>query len=106
MYFSDYLDVPPEMVREQPYDFQVDVWSLGIIVYEMVTGCSPFTADSEKHTMAKIKEYSDFSTIKRKLEDLQVSGELLDFLKRLINPETTQRMKVEDVLVHPWIKPG
>ena len=36
----DYL--PPEMVYGQQYDNSVDLWSLGILTYEMTTGLTPF----------------------------------------------------------------
>jgi serine/threonine protein kinase len=37
----------PEIIREEPYDGSVDWWSLGVMVYEMLVGESPFDADDE-----------------------------------------------------------
>jgi serine/threonine protein kinase len=44
----DYL--PPEMVESQPHDQRVDVWSLGILCYEMLTGAPPFEDLNEGYT--------------------------------------------------------
>ena len=35
--------VAPEIITKKSHDFRVDIWSLGILVYELVTGAPPFT---------------------------------------------------------------
>ena len=37
-----YEYMAPEIVKEKPYDKGVDVWSLGILLYELTHGYSPF----------------------------------------------------------------
>lgn len=39
--------IAPEIIREQEYDYSVDWWSLGVLMYEMIVGCSPFEASNE-----------------------------------------------------------
>ena len=38
----DYL--PPEMVEGKEHDSNVDLWSLGVLMYEFLTGAPPFEA--------------------------------------------------------------
>ena len=39
----------PEIVKEVPYDLGIDVWSLGILLYELTHGYSPFRSQKEYH---------------------------------------------------------
>ena len=33
---------PPEIIREQPYAPSIDVWTIRVLLYELLHGCSPF----------------------------------------------------------------
>jgi len=59
--FCGTLDyVPPEILKGDQYDEKVDIWSLGVLIYEMATGKAPFECPSidpshtEEKTMNKI----------------------------------------------------
>lgn len=48
----DYLS--PEMVKGQPYDGAIDVWSLGVLMFEFLFGKPPFEAASHQQTYRRI----------------------------------------------------
>lgn len=45
----------PEIIQELPYGFGVDWWSLGVLVYEMLIGDSPFSGDDEEELFESIQ---------------------------------------------------
>lgn len=52
-----YEYMAPEILKELPYDFAIDVWSLGILLYELIHGFSPFRASETANQNAEDEEY-------------------------------------------------
>lgn len=48
----DYL--PPEMIEGRTHDEKVDLWSLGVLIYEFLVGKPPFETKSHEETYRKI----------------------------------------------------
>ncbi|ETI37112.1 AUR protein kinase [Phytophthora nicotianae] len=90
----DYL--PPEMIENKPHDENVDVWTLGILMYEFLTGAPPFETENTKETYRRIAHV-----------DLKfpsyVSSEAQDLLVKILRHDPQQRIPLERVLEHPWI---
>jgi len=91
----DYLS--PEMVQGQKYDSSVDIWGLGVLLYEFVVGQPPFEANTYKETYRRISqvEYDCPSWL---------SFEAKDLLSRLLVKEPWKRLPLDQVLKHPWIR--
>ncbi|XP_067847064.1 serine/threonine-protein kinase PAK 4-like [Heptranchias perlo] len=89
----------PEVIARLPYGPEVDIWSLGIMVMEMVDGEPPYFSDSPVQAMKMLR---DHPPPRLKLEH-KVSPILRDFLGRILIREVTQRATSIDLLDHPFL---
>ncbi|PWW77392.1 kinase-like protein [Tuber magnatum] len=53
-----YQYMAPEIVRDQPYDARCDWWSLGVIICEILFGCTPFDAENREESKTKLLNWS------------------------------------------------
>ena len=99
---ADYI--APEVIKGQAHTFRLDFWSLGIIVYELLTGSLPFNADSPeqifRNALARHIEYPPIGT-----EDGQITPEAHSFIEALLQPEPYQRLGsngIQEIKDHPF----
>lgn len=90
----DYL--PPEMVEGREHDSTVDIWSLGVLMYEFLVGNPPFEANGYRATYRRI------SNIDLRFPPT-VSLGARDLISRLLVKDQSKRMKLSEVPKHPWI---
>lgn len=90
----DYL--PPEMVQGKPHTKNVDLWSLGVLCYELLVGRAPFLATEYDDTYKKIIK------VDYKLPD-HVTKAAAHFISKLLVSNPQQRLPLDQVLIHPWI---
>jgi 5'-AMP-activated protein kinase catalytic alpha subunit len=87
----------PETLRDGPFDGPAnDVWSCGVILYEMLAGRLPFGAKSKSAVVAEIK---NGHTVYPKY----FSSAVIFLLKAILNPTPHDRASVEQILAHPWM---
>ena len=45
----------PEMVQNRPYDYKIDIWALGILLFELIAGKAPFKGNSPEEVLNQMK---------------------------------------------------
>ncbi|BFF89936.1 aurora kinase C [Drosophila madeirensis] len=90
----DYL--PPEMVQGKPHTKNVDLWSLGVLCFELLVGHAPFYSKNYDETYKKILK------VEYKLPE-QISKAAAHLISKLLVLNPQHRLPLDQVLVHPWI---
>jgi len=95
--------VAPEVLKNEPYDKAVDLWSLGVILYILLCGFPPFFSDSTAALYKQIKKgaYDFPSPYWDEISDLAK-----DLVRHLLTVDPQERYTTAQVLSHPWIQGG
>ncbi|XP_034937580.1 serine/threonine-protein kinase 17B-like [Chelonus insularis] len=91
--------IAPEVLNYEPISLATDMWSVGVLLYVLLTGCSPFGGDTKQETFCNISRcHLDFP------HDLfeDVSEEARDLMSKLMVKDASQRLTVTECLQHPW----
>lgn len=90
----------PEVISRLPYGPEVDIWSLGIMVMEMVDGEPPFFNEPPLQAMRRIRDMPP-----PKLKNPQkVTPRLQGFLEKMLVRDPAQRATAAELLHHPFLR--
>lgn len=87
---------PPEVLLSQHFSKKSDIWSLGIILYELLSKLSPFNGIINEHTIHNILNSS--SVLSGRL-----SHSLKSLLSLLLSKDPKERPTTREILKHEWI---
>eukprot|EP01017_Pseudomicrothorax_dubius_P007910 TRINITY_DN12544_c0_g4_i1.p1 TRINITY_DN12544_c0_g4~~TRINITY_DN12544_c0_g4_i1.p1 ORF type:complete len:664 (-),score=113.79 TRINITY_DN12544_c0_g4_i1:74-2065(-) len=92
----DYM--PPEMIQNKPHDFSLDIWCLGIFLYEILHGYTPFNKREEAHKSPNLIYAA------RLKFDFDLSPEVRDLITRLLKPMASERLLMDQIFNHAWVQ--
>ena len=87
----------PEMVKRIGHDASVDIWSLGVLLFELLAGYAPFSGANQDELFANIRKVkinwpSDFPPLAKNL------------ITRILKLNSKDRMSLEEILMHTWFE--
>lgn len=92
-----YEYMAPEIFEKKPYDEKVDVWCLGILLYELVHGKSPFKGNTVIDIYNNIKKGNiRFSS--------RCSPEIKDLILNILRRKPAERFNIQQILNHPFLR--
>ncbi|KAL0242458.1 hypothetical protein GEMRC1_005021 [Eukaryota sp. GEM-RC1] len=92
--------ISPEILRKQPYDYHCDCWSLGVVLYTMMSGFAPFTGNTNAQMFNKIitGKYSFVTPFCDHFSD-----DCKNLIGQMLIVDPTQRINIDQALLHPFI---
>ena len=94
------LYMAPEILRYERYDARADLWSVGTVLFEMVTGKPPFRASNHVELIRKIEQAEDCIKFSR---DCVVSSEMKQLIRALLKRNPDERIDFDDFFNHPVV---
>ncbi len=75
----------PEMILNQGYNKSIDIWAMGVILYEMIVGIDPF------HSYDPMLVYQNIITNKLKFPKI-IDKDAKSLIKKILNPNPNKRL--------------
>ena len=86
----------PEIIKEQGHDKRVDIWCIGVLLFELITGKVPFQGNS-------------IETLKNNILHLKIAWpqdinpSAKDLISKILKLDPNQRISLEEIIEHPFI---
>ena len=85
----------PEMAKKSGHNEMVDIWALGVLLFEFLAGYAPFSGSCPKELYTNIKKLKvnwpvDFPPLAKNL------------VSKILKLNPSERLSVEEILDHPW----
>nr|AFJ24828.1 pim-1 [Schmidtea mediterranea] len=86
------IDIPPEWIKNHCYNgFKLEVWSLGVLLFDMVCGDIPFNTDDQ--------------ILNGKLKYRHcVSADCRDLIEKCLKHDPSYRINLNEISNHPWVQ--
>ena len=85
----------PEIIKEQGHDEKVDIWCIGVLLFELITGNVPFQGN-------------DIDTLKENILHLKISWpkdinvDAKSLIKKILKSDPAARISLEEMLLQPF----
>lgn len=91
------LTMAPEVLEEKPYGFEADIWSIGVVYYQLMYGDYPYKGMNDYDILKKIKnQRPDYSRV-------NISANAKDFIERCLTIDSKKRISWVEIYSHPLI---
>jgi calcium-dependent protein kinase len=92
--------IAPEVLNGN-YTEKCDLWSIGVILYILLSGCPPFAGLTDSDILKRVKEGKvnfNNSVWQRRSNDSK------DLIKKLLTYDPEERISAREALEHRWIR--
>ncbi len=91
------LNMAPEIMSNRPYTYKADIWSIGVLIFLMLTGSYPFIANTKTQLVEKL-DIGVYGISRQ----LKITSYCLDFINRALQFDRDKRMGWDEIISHPF----
>ncbi|KAL7462142.1 hypothetical protein ACHAXS_002529 [Conticribra weissflogii] len=97
----------PEVLNRDTFDgFAIDLWAVGIVLFELLIGKKPFSMpDAVDANFRYIAINADLAGLLR-MKGVELEKEAVDLLQKMLHLDPKKRLTLAEVVEHPWVKRG
>ena len=91
--------IAPEVLEgKQGHSYEVDIWSIGVIIYTLIIGKPPFETSDVKTTYKRIRMNAyNFP------DNVPISDSARDLITQILNNDPAKRPSIDGIMMHDWI---
>ena len=93
----------PEIIKEIPYGKPVDIWALGILLYELYFGVSPFNSNKQNEEQTQ-EIINNIMQNKLFFNRKSIAYDMKDLITHMLENDVNKRYTIDEVVSHPWFK--
>ncbi len=97
------LYMAPEIMGHKKYNKQTDLWSIGMILYEMLFGFHPYHSCKSISDLKNIINTKEIEIPPLNTPNKKISEECIKLLKKLLQKDVSDRISWDDFLNYPWL---
>uniref|UniRef100_A0A8C9LH16 Protein kinase domain-containing protein n=1 Tax=Piliocolobus tephrosceles TaxID=591936 RepID=A0A8C9LH16_9PRIM len=99
---SDFY-LAPEIIKKKEYGIKIDIWSLGVLIFFIITGKVPFTGKNANELYNNILK-ANIPELLSKEKSLNIQPGLKNLLENILVHDPDKRFTCSDILNHRWIR--
>ncbi|KAF9595630.1 hypothetical protein IFM89_001503 [Coptis chinensis] len=97
------LYMAPEIMQLQKYDAKADLWSVGAILFQLVTGTTPYTGNNQIQLLQNIVKSNE---LRFPPDNKNLSSDCIDLCQKLLRRNPVERLTFEEFFNHLFLSPN
>ena len=87
----------PEMINKKSHDCSVDIWNVGVLIFELLVGKPPFSGKTQKELYANIEK-------NKIIFAADIDPLAKDLIKKILKTDPKERLSLKEIMEHAFFK--